>query len=43
MLRLSAPTDMVKSDLLHIAVVIDDIDNKTILVATFNDRRQVLP
>ena len=41
--RQSAPADMIKSHLFHIAVIIDDIGNKTMFVATLNDRRLVLP
>jgi hypothetical protein len=34
---------MVENHLLHIAVVVDNIDNKTILVGTLNDSGQILP
>ena len=40
--RQRAPTDMIKNHLLHIAVVVDNIDNKTILVGTLNDSGQIL-
>ena len=41
--RQRAPTDMVKNHLLHIAVVVDNIDNKTTLVGTLDDSGQILP
>jgi hypothetical protein len=41
--RQCVPTGVVKGHLFHIAVIIDDIGSKTILVGTLNDGGQVLP